>query len=225
MFEKDPLYRKLFVPFVRLSLVDLPSANSIQCCLPLVSKVSILNYVGIINMRKVILYIAMSIDGYIAKNNGNVGWLVGDGSEPEASGSYPSFYETIDTVIMGWNTYRQIITELSPEKNPYEGKISYILTHKKKENKADTFFINDDIIEFIQTLKSQSGKNIWICGGASIAQQLIENNLIDEYHISIIPTLLGQGIKLFSDSSNEKQFRLIRTEEYNGIVDLVYEKR
>lgn len=176
-------------------------------------------------MRKVILYIAMSVDGYIAKNNGDVSWLGGDGSDPEALGSYPSFYETIDTVIMGWNTYHQITTELSPERNPYEGKNSYVLTHKNEENKADIFFVNEDIIKFIQTLREQDGKNIWICGGASIAQQLIENDLIDVYHISIMPTLLGQGIKLFSDSANEKQLRLIKTEKYNGIVDLVYEKR
>lgn len=176
-------------------------------------------------MRKAILYIAMSVDGYIAKNNGDVSWLSGDGSEPEASGSYPSFYETIDTVIIGWNTYHQIITELSPERNPYEGKISYVLTHKKRENTADTFFVNEDIIDFIQALKKQAGKSIWICGGASVIQQLIENDMIDEYHISIIPVLLGKGIKLFNDNFNEKQFRLMDTEKYNGIVDLIYEKR
>lgn len=176
-------------------------------------------------MRKVILYIAMSIDGYIAKNNKDVSWLEGDGSETEAIGSYNSFYETVDTVIMGWNTYHQITTELSPEKNPYQGKTTYVLTHKKKENKKDIFFINDNITEFIKTLKKQNGKNIWICGGANIVQQLIQNDTIDEYHISIIPTLLGQGIKLFAENNNEKIFRLIKTENYNGIVDLVYEKR
>ena len=176
-------------------------------------------------MRKVILYIAMSIDGYIAKNNGDVSWLGGDGSKPEAIGSYPSFYETIDAVIMGWNTYHQITTELSPERNPYKGKISYVLTRKKKKSRTDICFVNENVIELIQKLKNQPGKNIWICGGASIVQQLIENDLIDEYCISIIPTLLGRGIKLFSDCSDEKKFRLIRTEEYNGIVDLVYQKR
>lgn len=176
-------------------------------------------------MRKVILYIAMSMDGYIAKNNGDVSWLGGDGSNPEAMGSYPLFYETIDTVIMGWNTYHQIMTELSPGSNPYEGKISYVFTHKQKENRPDTVFVNEDVFKFILALKNQPGKNIWICGGANIVWQLMKNDLIDEYCISLIPTLLGKGVKLFSDNLNEMQFRLIRIEKYNGIVDLVYERR
>lgn len=72
-------------------------------------------------MGKIVLYLAMSVDGYIADEQGGVGWLGGDGSEPDAPGSYPAFYETVDTIVMGWTTYRQIVTELSPDSWPYEG--------------------------------------------------------------------------------------------------------
>lgn len=66
-------------------------------------------------MRKVVLYIAMSLDGYVADENGCVSWLSGDDSDPEATGSYLEFYKTIDTVLMRWRTYNQIITELPPD--------------------------------------------------------------------------------------------------------------
>ncbi len=176
-------------------------------------------------MRKVILYIAMSLDGYIAEKNGDVGWINGDGSEPNAIGSYPKFYESIDTVVMGWNTYNQITTELSPNNWPYEGRKSYIITNREKENEPEIVFVNEHLIELIEKLKKQSGKNIWICGGASIAQQLIKANMIDEFCFSIIPTILGEGIRLLPELQDELQIKLVKTENYNGIVDLVYEKR
>ena len=70
------------------------------------------------DMGKIVLYLAMSVDGYIADEQGGVGWLGGDGSEPGAPGSYPAFYETVDTIVMGWTTYHQIITELVWESGP-----------------------------------------------------------------------------------------------------------
>lgn len=176
-------------------------------------------------MRKVILYIAMSLDGYIAKKNGGVGWLNGDGSEPDAMGSYPKFYESVDTIVMGWNTYHQITTELAPNNWPYKRRKSYVITHREKENEPEIVFVNDDLIELIEKLKKQSEKNIWICGGAGIAQQLIKANMIDEFYFSIIPTILGKGIRLLPDLQDELQIKLVKTESYNGIVDLVYEKR
>ncbi len=73
-------------------------------------------------MRKTILYIAMSLDGYIADRDGGVAWLAGDGSSPDHPGSYPRFYESIDTVILGYATYRQIVTELFPDGWIYQGE-------------------------------------------------------------------------------------------------------
>lgn len=74
-------------------------------------------------------------------------------------------------------------------------------------------------------LKKEVGKGIWICGGASIVQQLVNEDLIDEYYITIIPTILGSGIKLFDKSDLEIKLKLIKTQSYNGMVDLVYSKR
>ena len=149
-------------------------------------------------MRKIILYIAMSLDGYIADKFGGVSWLGGDGSDSKNPGSYEEFMETIDTVILGYNTYHQIITELSPDIWVYNNKMSYVITHKHFEDK-DNIRFTDDLENLILKLKQEKGKDIWICGGAKIVHQLIFLNLIDEFYFTIIPTILGEGIRLFEN--------------------------
>lgn len=176
-------------------------------------------------MRNTILYIAMSLDGYIADTNGGVDWLAGDNSQPDAQGTYPKFIECIDTVILGYSTYHQIVTTLSPEKWVYKGLRSYVLTHRAKQSSDEIIFTNENIKSLITNLRKEVGKDIWICGGASIANQLINLNLIDRYHISVIPVILGDGIPLFQKSEKEIKLKLISTESYNGITDLVYERR
>ena len=148
-------------------------------------------------MRNVTLFIAMSLDGYIAKKDGSVDWLQGQETEQDDMVSYQEFIQDVDTVIMGWNTYHQIITELSPERWLYEHLDSYIFTHRKLIGKENIHFIQGDICESILHMKRQEGKDIWICGGADIIQPLIEQNIIDTYHISVIPIILGSGIPLF----------------------------
>ena len=81
-------------------------------------------------MREVILYIAMSLDGYIADAQGGVDWLGGHGEPEEGMESYSRLLQRIDTVVMGWNTYHQVTTELSPERWVYEGLHTYVITHR-----------------------------------------------------------------------------------------------
>jgi dihydrofolate reductase len=176
-------------------------------------------------MRKVILYIAMSLDGYIADQDGGVGWLVGDGSDSADPGSYDEFIQTVDTVIMGHTTYHQIMTELSPEKWPYSGKTSYVITHNKLEPSEEVIFIDLKLDALIPALMNEEGKDIWICGGASIVNQLVASDLIDRYWITIIPTLLGRGISLFAHHEKEIPLKLVATRSYNGMTDLLYERR
>lgn len=175
--------------------------------------------------REVVLYIAMSLDGYIADTQGSVSWLGGDNSDSENMGSYMEFYETIDTVIMGYATYKQIITELSPDKWVYEGKKCYILTHRKIDSTEDIIFTDQPMDVLVGELKRETGKNIWICGGANIAAQFMEYDLIDSYAISIIPIILGNGISLFPKSDKSIPLKLISTRSYNGVTDLVYRRR
>lgn len=176
-------------------------------------------------MRKISLFIAMSLDGYIADRKGSVDWLRGQENDGGNIDSYSKFAESIDMVIMGWNTYHQITTELSPKEWVYKDFTTYVITHKERTSTEKIRFVNMDPVGLIRGLKEESGKNIWICGGANIVRQLVNEDLIDCYHITVIPTLLGSGIRLFENGKREIPLRLLHTESYNGMTDLIYMRR
>lgn len=176
-------------------------------------------------MGRLVLYLAVSVDGYLADEQGGVSWLGGDGSEPENFGNYSAFYETVEAIIMGWSTYHHIVTELSPDNWPYKGCPCYVVTHRNEPNREGITFWNRPITELADKLIEEHKGNIWICGGASVAGQLLKEDCIDKLWLSIIPTVLGKGIRLFPELSQELPLKLVRTKSYNGIVDLVYERR
>lgn len=176
-------------------------------------------------MRNVVLFIAMSLDGYIANADGKVDWLTGQSNDAETADSYADFEKSIDTVIMGWRTYHQVVTELSPERWVYEDLQSYVLTHRDLPSTANITFISADPCSLVKDLKARDGKNIWICGGADLIRQLMEQNLIDVYHIFVIPTILGDGIRLFPNCGQEIKLRLVTVNSSNGITELIYRKR
>lgn len=176
-------------------------------------------------MRKTILFIAMSLDGYIADINGGTGWLEGHVAGENDLASYEEFIQNIDTVIMGANTYHQLVTELSPDEWVYPNLTSYIITHTPKQSTDKIRFTNEPPCQLVNRLKKEAGKDIWICGGAAIAHQLMQADLVEQYYINVIPTILGSGIRLFPPFEEEIKLKLIQTRSYNGITDLVYEKR
>ncbi len=175
--------------------------------------------------RKVVLFIAMSLDGYIADSTGDISWLSGECEGADDLEDYAQFESTIDTVILGRATYEQVAYELSPDVWPYEKFSSYVFTHKKFEPREGVEFIDADICEFVGELKKKEGKNIFICGGASLASKLVENKMVDIYDISIIPTLLGKGIKLFKEHESRFPLHLCDYSAKNGIVRLQYTNR
>ena len=175
--------------------------------------------------RKTVLFIAMSLDGYIADVNGGVDWLSGQGNEEENRDTYSEFIRDVDTVIMGWNTYEQIVTELSPDEWVYQDLTTYVVTHRVCDSSEQIWFTGENPADLLKRLKGQTGKKIWICGGANLILQLEKEDLIDEYDISIIPTLLGNGIRLFENEGKERKLRLRQAQTYNGITELIYERR
>ena len=176
-------------------------------------------------MRKISLFIAMSLDGYIADTKGSVDWLNGQGNDDGNFDAYTEFAKTIDTVLMGWNTYHQIVTELSPKEWVYNEFTTYVITHNEHTSSEKIRFVNVDPADLVKRLKEENGKDIWICGGANLVGQLVSEDLIDYYHITVIPTLLGSGIRLFENGRYEIKLKLLHTQSYNGMTELIYTRR
>ncbi len=104
-------------------------------------------------MRKVVLFIAMSLDGYIADKNGGVDWLRGQGNDAENIDTYSQFVKDIDTVFMGWNTYHQVVTELSPTQWVYDDFTTYVFTHKELASTETIIFTNSSPADLLNKLK------------------------------------------------------------------------
>ena len=175
-------------------------------------------------MKKISLFIAMSLDGYIADRKGSVDWLNTQNTEEDVD-VYSDFVKDIDTVIMGWNTYHQIVTELSPNEWIYDDLITYVVTHKTQASSNKIRFTNENPIDLLRKLQKEDGKGIWICGGANLIQQLVKEDIIDCYYITVIPIILGSGIRLFGETDHEIKLKLLKTQSYNGMTDLIYTKR
>lgn len=184
-------------------------------------------------MTQIILYIAASLDGFIADAGGGVDWLpTGDGGD---DCGYADFYAAVAALIMGRRTYDQI-RQFGDW--PYPGKPVYVFTARPPDDAppAGVRFIQTDAVDFVQTVASQhTAGPIWLVGGAYLANQFRTAGLIDEYRVFVIPVILGRGIRLFggdgnndSDSNGDGNapatpLRLAATQTYaGGIVMLRY---
>ncbi len=175
--------------------------------------------------RKVILYISQSLDGFIADDNRSVDWILGNDEEYVSDYGYENFIKDIDTVILGATTYKQIKNELSPDKWVYENLQSYVLTREKIEDTPNIKYMSIEIKNLINKLQQENGKNIWICGGANLANQCVKENLIDEYQITTVPVILGNGIRLFEENNKNIKLELKDIKEENGLIMGIYTKR
>lgn len=172
------------------------------------------------NHRKLCLFIAMSLDGYIAKPDGDISFLDEMNQEGEDYG-YSAFIETVDAVILGRKTYDKILS--MGVESPYGERDVYVVTRTPRENSGKTTFYSGDLKELVTTLKSKPGKNIYCDGGAEIIDQLLHGNLIDEMTVSVIPVLLGEGIRLFRGNFQEKKLKLTESKSFEkGLVQLHY---
>lgn len=170
--------------------------------------------------RKVILYIAASLDGYIAKPNNDLSFLSLVQKEGEDYG-YGEFIKSIDTVILGRKTYDWVMTQV-PE-FPHADKNSFIITRTARPDIGKTKFYTGKLKDLVSKLKSEQGKHIFIDGGAEIVNELLKENLIDEFIISIIPVLLGNGTRLFKDGRPEQKLKLVSTKHFEkGLVQVHY---
>lgn len=170
--------------------------------------------------RKLILYIATSLDGYIATEEDSLEWLFK--TEGEGDNGYSEFYRTVDTILLGRRTYDWIIDK-EKGKFPYRNKKCYVFSKSICENNEHVEFINGDIVEFTNEIKKLEGENIWIVGGSNLLHYFMKERLVDEFIISIAPILIGRGIPLFKEIDFEIELKLKGMRQFNQFVELYYE--
>jgi dihydrofolate reductase len=170
------------------------------------------------DMRKVKLFIASSLDCYIAREDGGIDWLYTD-----ADYGYTKFYDSIDTIIMGRKSYDQSLTF---EEYPYKGKKVYVFTRKKvrkNNNEQDVEYIDTNIQDFVTSLTQSIGKDIWLLGGGEIVSVLLNAGLVDEIILSIHPIILGTGIPLLRNIQKEVNLKLENSLSFeSGLTQLCY---
>ena len=175
-------------------------------------------------MRTLTLFIAISLDGYIAKPNDDLSFLQVVEKEGEDYG-YAAFTATIDTIILGRKTYDYVLKEIGASHYDNGQRDVYVITRTEKQSVGRTLFYTGNLTDLVQRLKSGNGKNIYCDGGAEIINELLQSNLIDEFIISIIPILVGNGTRLFKDDRPEQKLSLVNVKTFDtGLTQLHYKR-
>ncbi len=173
--------------------------------------------------RKVILNLAMSLDGYICDLDGGYSWIKGDGDKhlnTSEGFDFPEFIKNCDTVVMGKVSYKEF-----KDTDNFGDLTKIVATHENLKNFDNFKFISENIVEEVTKLKEQPGKNIWLFGGSSLVDNFTKTNSIDLYVIGIIPIILGSGRKLFLDKNPMVELHLDSYTVEEGLPILVYSKR
>jgi dihydrofolate reductase len=170
-----------------------------------------------------IVYIATSLDGYIAKKDGDINWLHEIDNPNGDDFGYSEFVKTIDALVMGRNTYEKVLSFGGDW--PYPKKV-FVLSNSLKEvdpslsDKAE--IISGDLKEVVSSLANKGFNNLYIDGGATI-QNFLKEDLIDEIHITRVPIILGDGIPLFKSQNFDIKLQHLRTKSFdNGLVQSKY---
>jgi dihydrofolate reductase len=177
--------------------------------------------------RKIILDLAVTLDGFIEGKNGEVDWCIMD---PDMN--FNDFLHQIDTILYGRKSY-ELWGKYTPEAEVTETetelwelvhtKQKYVFSRTQKGSDDPAIFINDQILEEVNALKNQPGKDIWLYGGASLITTFIKLGLVDEFKLSVHPVVLGEGKPLFMDLHERVKLKLVNTRTFSsGVVQLIY---
>lgn len=173
---------------------------------------------------KISVFIATSLDGYIARKNGDIEWLTTfnppTGEDEDKDCGYSKFSSIVDALIMGRNTY-EVVSNFDPW--PYQGKRVVVLSSTLTSVCEQAELFTGEITNLVEKLHADGIKHIYVDGGVTISQ-FLNADLVDQLIISLIPVVLGSGAPLFSKINNDKWCRLVSTKPYsNGLVQLQYE--
>ena len=177
-------------------------------------------------MGKTTLYTAVTLDGYIAKSDGSVAFLDDPMYQlPDEDYGYRSFYDSIDVVLMGYNTYKQV-SEFEID-YPYKGKKSIIISSSSEISVSEEgVVVSTDAAEDVVRKLKLSDQNIWIIGGGATNARVHEAGLIDEMILTYLPITLGSGIPLFRSNNTSQDWKNMGSRSFpNGLVQITLAKK
>ncbi|WP_121610802.1 dihydrofolate reductase family protein [Mesobacillus foraminis] len=179
--------------------------------------------------RKIILDLAVTLDGFIEGKNGEVDWCIMDSEM-----GFMNFLDQIDTILYGrksyelWGQFTPAPQAAEVERELWEAvhsKQKYVFSKSQKGMDDKAIFINDQIFEEVTKLKNRPGKDIWLYGGSSLITSFIHLGLVDEFRLSVHPVILGEGKPLFHDIQERQKLKLVQTRPFSsGVVQLIYQR-
>jgi len=176
--------------------------------------------------RKIIVYIATSADGYIARPDGDVEWL---NRRPHVDYGIRKFYTTIDTILWGRKTYDWLLNyhrKRGKRTGLFDTKLANYVFSRKPPKRAvpGVEFVSEPVKTFARRLRAASGKHIWMMGGGELIASFLDAGEIDEFDIHVIPVFIGKGIPLVAPRHRDVPLRLRSSRKYpDGVVRLRYE--
>jgi dihydrofolate reductase len=171
-------------------------------------------------MRKVILSLSMSLDGYIARPNGEIDFL-----DMPKDYSMAAFFAAVDTAVMGRKSLEAGL-KMSGGTLPAMAMDLCVFSRTKPPGKCEGWtFVDESPAEFVAKLRKRAGKDIWLMGGGELTRDFLKADLVDEIHLGIMPVLLGAGIPLFPTGFQQRNFSMIENETCsNGMIALKYKR-
>ena len=176
--------------------------------------------------RKIILNLAISLDGFIAREDGSFDWIKGDGSkvcDTKDEFDFDDFLKGVDIVVMGRKSW-----EDAPEEGRamFEGKKVCVVSHRDIENCPENVeVISGDVVEVVAKMQEEDGGDVWLYGGGEIVDYFVKTDVVDEYIVGIVPVLLGKGRPLFLGGSDELRLKLKSLSSKDGIVIMKYSRK
>ncbi len=169
-------------------------------------------------MRNVVLYIATTLDGYIAGPSGEIDWLFHDQDY-----GYTEFLSSVDTLIMGRRTYK-VTRSFGPWPNG-DRKTFVFSRSQQPVTDENIVFVTPDVPQFINDLKQKPEKEVWLVGGREVVDEFVRHDLIDEFRIFVHPVLLGDGIGLFRPPFDRRALKLDRVTQFDSeLVEMAYSR-
>jgi len=168
-------------------------------------------------MRKIRYGVAMSLDGYIAGPNGEADWIAID---PDVN--FAEIWAQFDTLLMGRRTYEAAIVRLG--KVSFQGMKTFVVSRTLKQADHPEVIILSELNQgWMETLRAQNGKDIWLMGGGELFHSLLQMDAVDTVEVHVIPVLLGRGVPLLPSPAQQTKLNLSSHKIYrSGLISLIY---